>query len=220
MSFFVFCCTGRPLLLILASSVPTLYACCLTKRMSFFVCCTGRPLLLILRFFWYRQTSLKVFYIGRGNGDSWNHMCAFRFQQLKYPPLFQLYMRRRSLFWPPVPDWFQCLWLMATGRATREALLVPKMGPWGKAGCIFCLNPVWFFLLFRFVWWLDCLLLNEGAMVIAWSVSCCCGVCGFSRRWSIFGPKFKDLAPWPCLDSYRFQPRKKMNYDLFSQSRY
>ena len=33
------------------ATVPTLYACCLTKRSChFFVRCTGRPLLLILRF--------------------------------------------------------------------------------------------------------------------------------------------------------------------------
>ena len=76
---------------------------------------------------------------------------------------------------------------MAAGRATREALLSeaglrmfsgPRIGPVGGScfvddfvscwasgvhiGC--CLNPVeGSFLLFRFVWWLDCLLLKEGA---------------------------------------------------------
>ena len=60
----------------------------------------------------------------------------------------------------------------------------------GQAGCGCCLNPVEVsFLLFRCVWWLDCLPLKEGPSafcspsVIAWSVSCCWGVDGFSRRW-------------------------------------
>ena len=82
----------------------------------------------------------------------------------------------------------EALWLMAAGRATREALLSeagferfsgPRIGSVGGScfvddfgffvgasgvhiGC--CLNPVeGSFLLFRFVWWLDCLLLKEGA---------------------------------------------------------
>ena len=79
----------------------------------------------------------------------------------------------------------EALWLMATGRATREALLseagfekVFRTQNWVRRSKLFCrwfcflwqagvhigccLNPVeGSFLLFRFVWWLDCLLLNE-----------------------------------------------------------
>ena len=79
----------------------------------------------------------------------------------------------------------EALWLMATGKATREPfwakpvlrrLSGPRIGSVGAScfvddfvlvgasgvhiGC--CLNPVEVsFLLFRFVWWLDCLLLKE-----------------------------------------------------------
>ena len=81
----------------------------------------------------------------------------------------------------------QTLWLMATGKATREALLseagfekVSRTQNWvrrsklfcrwfcsllGQAGCISVAssNPVEVsFLLFGFVWWLDFLLLKEG----------------------------------------------------------
>ena len=80
----------------------------------------------------------------------------------------------------------ETLWLMATGRATREALLseagfekVFRTQNWvrrsklfcrwfcfllGQAGCISVagLNPlVVSFLLFRCVWWLDCLPLKK-----------------------------------------------------------
>ena len=53
-------------------------------------------------------------------------------------------------------------------------------------GC--CLNPVeGSFLLFRFVWWLDCLLLKEGASAFCLIGDCLkcfllLRVCGFSRR--------------------------------------
>ena len=75
-------------------------------------------------------------------------------------------------------------------------------------GC--CLNPLEVsFLLFRCVWWLDCLPLKEGPSafcspwVIAWSVCCCWRVCGFSRRWpaSIWMIVLNTLLPLvgpPC----------------------
>ena len=66
----------------------------------------------------------------------------------------------------------ETLWLMATEKATREALLseagfenvFPTQNWVVGASCfVCCLNPVEVsFLLFRFVWWLDCLLLKEG----------------------------------------------------------
>ena len=79
----------------------------------------------------------------------------------------------------------ETLWLMATGRATREALLseagfekvfrtqIGSVGAscfvddfvsgWGKRGAYrCCLNPLEVSLLFRCVWWLDCLPLKEG----------------------------------------------------------
>ena len=73
-----------------------------------------------------------------------------------------------------------------------------------------CLNPLEVsFLLFRCVWWLDCLPLKGGPsafcspQMIAWGVSCCCGVCGFSRRWpaSIWMIVLNTLLPLvgpPC----------------------
>ena len=93
-------------------------------------------------------------------------------------------------------------------------------------GC--CLNPVeGSFLLFRFVWWLDCLLLKEGAsafclkcFLLLRSLWVFAQVAGFDLNDCIeyfTAPCGPPLAP---LDSYRsFQPRKNMNYDLFSQSR-
>ena len=82
----------------------------------------------------------------------------------------------------------ETLWLMATGRATREALLskagfekVFRTQNWVRRSKLFCrwfcfllgqagvhigccLNPlVVSFLLFRCVWWLDCLPLKEGS---------------------------------------------------------
>ena len=144
------------------------------------------------------------------------------------------------------------LWLMATGRATREALLseagfekVFRTQNWVRRskqfcrwssgvhiGC--CLNPLEVsFLLFRCVWWLDCLLLKEGASAfcsLRWLLEVFLAVeefVGFRAGgrlpfdwlyWIFYCPLSAPLAP---LDSYRsFQPRKNMNHDLFSQSRY
>ena len=114
-----------------AFSVPTLYACCLTKRSChFFVRCTGRPLLLILRF------------CGLISGGPKNETVKVLF--------FCFFTKRcmRSHFWdrqavpflgPCFGSFFEvccikvaeaqrfgfneALWLMAAGRATREALL-------------------------------------------------------------------------------------------------
>ena len=97
----------------------------------------------------------------------------------------------------------ETLWLMATGKATREALLSeaglrrfsrPRIGSVG-ASCFVddfvpcwasgvhircCLNPVEVsFLLFGFVWWLDCLLLKEGP-------SAFCSVIGDCLRLEVF----------------------------------
>ena len=53
------------------------------------------------------------------------------------------------------------------------------------------------------------------------------GVCGFSRRWPasiwmiVLNTLLPLVGPLAPLDSYRsLQPRKNMNHDLFSQSRY
>ena len=102
------------------------------------------------------------------------------------------------------------------------------------SGC--CLNPVGgSFWLFRFVWWLDCLLLKEGASAfcsLRWLLEVFLAVAEFVGfraggrlpcewlYWILYCPLLAPLAP---LDSYRsFQPRKNMHYDydLFSQSRY
>ena len=100
-------------------------------------------------------------------------------------------------------------------------------------GC--CLNPVeGSFLLFRFVWWLDCLLLKEGASAFCSLIGDCLKCFLLLRSLWVFaqvaGFHLNDCIEYftaPCgpplapLDSYRsFQPRKNINYDLFSQSRY
>ena len=128
---------------------------------------------------------------------------------------------------------------MAIGRATREALLSeagfekfsgPRIGSVGGSCFVddfiscWSLNPVGgIFWLFRFVWWLDCLLLKESA---AWGDCLKCflllrslwvfaKVAGFHLNDCIeyFTALVGPLAP---LDSYRsFQPRKNMNYWSF-----
>ena len=152
-------------------------------------------------------------------------------------------------------------WLMATGRATREALLSEagfeklfRTQNWvrrsklfcrwfcfllGQAGCISV--AAWTqlkdvegsFLWFRFVWWLDCLLLKEGASAfcsLRWLLEVFLAVAEFVGfraggrlpfewlYWILYCPLLAPLAP---LDSYRsFRPRKNMNYVFFSRSRY
>ena len=142
------------------------------------------------------------------------------------------------------------------GRATREALLSEagfeklfRTQNWvrrsklfcrwfcfllGQAGCISV--AAWTqlkdvegsFLWFRFVWWLDCLLLKEGASAfcsLRWLLEVFLAVAEFvgfragSRLpfewlyWILYCPLLAPLAP---LDSYRsFRPRKNMNYDFF-----
>ena len=145
----------------------------------------------------------------------------------------------------------EALWLMATGRATREALLSeagfekfsgPRIGSVGAScfvddfvscasgvhiGC--CLNPVeGSFLLFRFVWWAWLFAAKRGASAFAALGHCLkCFLllrsCGFSRKWSasiwmiVLNTLMPLVGPLAPLDSYRsFQPRKNMNYDLFS----
>ena len=94
-------------------------------------------------------------------------------------------------------------------------------------GC--CLNPLEVsFLLFRCVWWLDCLLLKEGASAfcsLRWLLEVFLAVeefVGFRAGgrlpfewlyWILYCPLSAPLAP---LDSYRsFKSRKNMNHDLF-----
>ena len=102
---------------------------------------------------------------------------------------------------------------------------------WGKRGAYRLLRePSWrSFLLFRFVWWLDCLLLKESASAfcsLRWLLEVFLAVAEFVGfraggrlpfewlYWILYCPLLAPLAP---LDSYRsFQPRKNMNYDLFS----
>ena len=145
----------------------------------------------------------------------------------------------------------EALWLMATGRATREAGFKPRIGSVG-ASCfvddlVSCggkrgayqllLEPSWRMLKVAFyyfvVWWLDCLLLKEGASALCslrWWLEVFLAVAEFvgfraggrlpfeSLYWILYCPLLAPLAP---LDSYRsFQPRKNMNYHVFSQSRY
>ena len=128
-------------------------------------------------------------------------------------------------------------WLMATGRATREALLSEagfeklfRTQNWvrrsklfcrwfcfllGQAGCISV--AAWTqlkdvegsFLWFRFVWWLDCLLLKEGASAfcsLRWLLEVFLAVAefvGFSRRrsasiWMIVLNTLLPLVGPPC----------------------
>ena len=93
---------------------------------------------------------------------------------------------------------------------------------WGKRGA------AWF----RFVWWLDCLLLKEDAAFCSrrWLLDVFLAVAEFVGfraggrlpfEWLYWILYCSLLAPLAPLDSYRsFQPRKNMKYDLFSQSRY
>ena len=93
-------------------------------------------------------------------------------------------------------------------------------------GC--CLNPAGgSFWLFRSVWWLDCLLLKEGASAfysLRWLLEVFLAVAelvGFRAGgrlpcewlyWILYSPLLAPLAP---LDSRSFQPRKNMNYHFF-----
>ena len=109
---------------------------------------------------------------------------------------------------------------------------------WGKRGAYrLLLEPSWRMLKVAFynfvVWWLDCLLLKEGASALCslrWLLEVILAVAEFvgfraggrlpfeSLYWILYCPLLAPLAP---LDSYRsFQPRKNMNYHVFSQSRY
>ena len=247
-----------------ASPVPTLYACCLTKRSCHFLfvarvglCCwfcdfavsflvppdgpkneTVKELFFC--FFTKRCTRcLAVPFLGPCLGSFFEVCCIKVAEAQRF-------------------GFNEALWLMAAGRATRGALLseagfekVFRTQNWvrrrklfcrwfgfllGQAGVHIgcCLNPVeGSFLLSRFVWWLDCLLLKEGASAfcsLRWLLEVFLAVeefAGFRKGgrlpfewlyWILYCPLLASLAP---LDSYRsLQPRKNINYDLFSQSRY
>ena len=345
-----------------ASSVPTLYACCLTKRSCHFLfvarvglCCwfcdfavsflvppDGPKNGTVKVLFFYSFTKLCM------RSQKWDRQFRFIFCFLYHGSAFAVdFAIFRSHFWyrqtvPKMGPWkcfssillgtggpifgtvlgsfFEvfCIkvaeaqrfgfnepfWLMATGRATREALLRskpvlkneafpdPELGPseqavlvsddfvswlmagratreallseagfeklfrknwvrrsklfcrWfcfllGQAGCISV--AAWTqlkdvegsFLWFRFVWWLDCLLLKEGASAfcsLRWLLEVFLAVAEFVGfraggrlpfewlYWILYCPLLAPLAP---LDSYRsFRPRKNMNYVFFSRSRY
>ena len=147
-----------------------------------------------------------------------------------------------------------------TGRATREALLSEagfeklfRTQNWVRRSKLFCRCfcfllrqagcksvAAWTqlkdvegsFLWFRFVWWLDCLLLKESASAfcsLRWLLEVFLAIAEFVGfraggrlpfdwlYWILYCPLLAPLAP---LDSYQsFQPRKNMNV-FFSQSRY
>ena len=97
---------------------------------------------------------------------------------------------------------------------------------WSKRGAYrLLLEHSWRILKVAFyvfvVWWLDCLLLKEGAS-IAWSVSCWCGVCGFSRRrsasiWIIVLNTLLPLVGPPCPSRLlpKFSAQKEHELSFF-----
>ena len=146
------------------ATVPTLYACCLTKRSCHFL------------------------FVARVGLCCW--FCDFAVSFL-VPPDGPKNGTVKVLFFYSFTK--LCMRSMATGRATREALLSEagfeklfRTQNWvrrsklfcrwfcfllGQAGCISV--AAWTqlkdvegsFLWFRFVWWLDCLLLKEGRRI-------------------------------------------------------
>ena len=251
------------------ATVPTLYACCLTKRSCHFLfvarvglCC------------WFCDFAVSFLVPPDGPKNETVKELFFCFFT-KRCTRSQKWDRQAVPFLGPCLGSFfevccikvaeaqrfgfnEALWLMAAGRATRGALLseagfekVFRTQNWvrrrklfcrwfgfllGQAGVHIgcCLNPVeGSFLLFHFVWWLDCLLLKEGASAfcsLRWLLEVFLAVeefAGFRKGgrlpfewlyWILYCPLLAPLAP---LDSYRsLQPRKNINYDLFSQSRY
>ena len=251
-----------------ASSVPTLYACCLTKRSCHFLfvarvglCC------------WFCDfaVSFLVPPDGPKNGTvKVLFFCSFTKQCMRS----QKWDRQAVLFLGPCLGSFfevfcikvaeaqrfgfnEALWLMAAGRATREALLseagfenVFRTQNWarrrklfcrwfcfllGQAGCISV--AAWTQLKVAFYYFV-----SSGGLFAAkrrrisllqpyrWLLEVFLVVAEFVGLraggrlpfewlyWILYCPLWAPLAP---LDSYRsFQPRKNMNYDLFSQSRY
>ncbi len=238
------------------ATVPTLYACCLTKRSCHFLfvarvglCCwfcdfavsflvppDGPKNGTVKVLFFYSFTklcmrSLAVPFLGPCLGSLFEVFCI------------KVAEAQRFGFNEP-------FWLMATGRVTREALLSEagfeklfRTQNWvrrsklfcrwfcfllGQAGCISV--AAWTqlkdvegsFLWFRFVWWLDCLLLKAAFCSLRWLLEVFLAVAEFvgfragSRLpfewlyWILYCPLLAPLAP---LDSYRsFRPRKNMNY--------
>ena len=254
------------------ATVPTLYACCLTKRSCHFLfvarvglCC------------WFCDfaVSFLVPPDGPKNGTvkvlffySFTKLCmrSQKWDRLAVPFLGPCLGSFFEVFCIKVAEaqrfgFNEPFWLKATGRATREALLSEagfeklfRTQNWvrrsklfcrwfcfllGQAGCISV--AAWTqlkdvegsFLWFRFVWWLDCLLLKEGASAfcsLRWLLEVFLAVAEFVGfraggrlpfewlYWILYCPLLAPLAP---LDSYRsFRPRKNMNYVFFSRSRY
>ena len=131
-----------------ASSVPTLFACCLTKRSChFFVRCTGRL---------WPFAILRSHFCTARRFQKWDRERAFLCFFTKWCMRSQKWDRQAVPFLGPCLGSFfevwcvkvaeaqrfcfnEALWLMATGRATREALLSeagfwegfpdPELGP-------------------------------------------------------------------------------------------
>ena len=126
-----------------ASSVPNLYAFCLNKRSCIFVQ-TGRPLLLILRFcvsFLVPPDSPKNGTVKMLFFCSFTKLCmrgtVFR---LIFVKIFASGLKKRNVLVST-----ETLWLMATGKATREALLseagfekVFRTQNWVRRSKLFC----------------------------------------------------------------------------------
>ena len=246
------------------ATVPTLYACCLTKRSCHFLfvarvglCC------------WFCDFAVS-FLVPPDGPKNGTVKVLFFYSFTKLCMRSQKWDRQAVPFLGPcLGSFFEvfCIkvaeaqrfgfnepfWLMATGRATREALLSEagfeklfRTQNWvrrsklfcrwfcfllGQAGCISV--AAWTqlkdvegsFLWFRFVWWLDCLLLKEGASAfcsLRWLLEVFLAVAEFVGfraggrlpfewlYWILYCPLLAPLAP---LDSYRsFRPRKNMNY--------
>ena len=130
-----------------ASPVPTLYACCLTKRNCIFFCCTCPPLLLILRFCGLilvppdgpkngtvKVLSFVLFLSGACGPKKWDRLGSF----LKFFVCIKVAEAQRFGF-------NEGLLLVATGRATRKALLseagfekVFRTQNWVRRSKLFC----------------------------------------------------------------------------------
>ena len=254
-----------------ASSVPTLYACCLTKRSCHFLfvarvglCCwfcdfavsflvppdgpkNGTVKVLFFCSFtkvcmrsqkWDRQA---VPFLGPCLGSFFEVFCI---KVSEVPPLVSmklcgLWRREGQLgrpFWAkPVLRRFSGPRIGSVG---ASYFVDDFVSCWGKRGAYrLLLEPSWRMLKVAFyvfvVWWLDCLLLKEGASALCslgWLLEVFLAGAEFvgfraggrlpfeSLYWILYCPLLAPLAP---LDSYRsFQPRKNMNYHVFSQSRY
>ena len=246
-----------------ASSVPTLYACCLTKRSCHFLfvglCC------------WFCDfaDSFLVAPDGPKNGTvkvlffcSFTKVCmrSQKWDRQAVPFLGPCLGSFFEVFCIQVAEaqrfgFNEALWLMASGRATREALLSEagfeklfRTQNWVRRSKLFCR---WFcflleqagcisvaawtqlkdvegsFLCFRrLVAWLFAAKRRRISLVqpwvIAWSVSCWCGVCGFSRRrsasiWIIVLNTLLPLVGPPCPSRLlpKFSAQKEYELSFF-----